>query len=64
MKKPDDNSHIHTYPVGRVLEVGSMIQFGDPIQHGMIKIIRKDPSSNEELAEIETVSFVCKLITI
>ena len=53
--KPDD-AHVLPHPVQQALEVGSMVQFGNPVQYGVIKVIRKDPYSNAKLAEIETVS--------
>ena len=67
--KSDDASHVLPHPVQQVLEVGSMAQFGNPAQYGVIKLIRKDPYSNEKFAEIETVSmnklkFTCTLLII
>ena len=47
-KQPDDTSHVLPHPV---LEVGSMVQFGNPVQYGVIKDIRSD-----KCAEIEIVS--------
>ena len=44
------------HPVPQVLEVGSMVQFGDPVQYGVIKVIKKDSITNVEVAEIEIVS--------
>ena len=38
------------------LAVGSPIQFGDPMQYGVIKRIEDDPASSLEIAEIEMVS--------
>ena len=40
-----------------MLEVGSAIQFGDPVQYGTIKRIEEDPILNKEIAEVETVSY-------
>lgn len=54
-KKPDDTSHICPHPV-QDLGVGSMVQFGNPAQYGVIKVMKKDPYSHVEFAEIETVS--------
>ena len=55
-RKPDDTSHVLPRPIPQLLEVGSMVQFGDPVEYGVIKQIRKDSHSNEEFAEIELVS--------
>lgn len=49
-------SDIDPHPVPQVLEVGSMVQFGNPVQHG---VIRKDSYSNVEIAKIATVSMYC-----
>ena len=40
-----------------MLEAGSAIQFGDPVQYGTIKRIEEDPILNKEIAEVETVSY-------
>lgn len=56
VKTPNDTSQKLPHAVQCVLEVGSAVQFGNPVQYGVIKIIEKDPHSNIELAEIETVS--------
>ena len=50
-KQPDDTSHVLPHPV---LEVGSMVQFGNPVQYGVIKDIKNDPYN--KCAVIETVS--------
>ena len=39
-----------------MLEVESMVQFGNPLQYGVIKVIQTDPFSNEKIAEIEMVN--------
>ena len=39
-----------------MLEVGSAVQFGDPVQYGIIKKIERDPVSHKEIAEVEMVS--------
>ena len=54
-KKPDDTSQAFTHPIRQVLGVGSMVQFGDPVQYGIIKVMSKDPYTNEEFAEMEMV---------
>ena len=38
-----------------MLEVGSAVQFGDPVQYGTIKRIEEDPISNRKIAEVEMV---------
>ena len=43
-------------PISAMLEVGSVVQFGDPVRYGTIKRIEEDPISNKEIAKIETVS--------
>jgi len=48
--------HILPHPIPRVLEVESMVQFGNPLQYGVIKDIKTDPLSNEKIAEIEMVN--------
>ena len=62
--KPNDASHLLPHPIQRVLEVGSMVQFGNPVRYGMIKEINRSPNSNEEFAEIETVSIHKLLVAI
>jgi len=42
-------------PVPQLLETGSTIQFGDPVQYGTIKRIEQDFVMNKEIAEIEKV---------
>ena len=42
--------------VQQVLGVGSIVQFGNPLRYGVIKVILNDPDSNNKFAEIETVS--------
>ena len=42
--------------VPTMLEVGSAVEFGYPVQYGTIKRIEEDPISNKEIATIETVS--------
>lgn len=54
-------SDIDPRPVPQVLEVGSLVQFGNPVQYGVIELIRKDPYNNVEIAEIATVSMYCRL---
>ena len=39
-----------------VFEVGSAIQFGDPLQYGVVKRIENDPVLNKEIVEVEMVS--------
>ena len=57
VNRTDDTSHLLPHPVVQhLLGVGSMVQFGDPLHYGVIAKIIKDPYSNEEFAEIETVS--------
>ena len=57
VNRTDDTSHLLHHPVVQhMLEVGSMVQFGDPLHYGVIAKIIKDPYSNEEFAELETVS--------
>ena len=38
------------------LEVGSMIQFGNPVKYGVIRRIETQVDTLEEIAEVETVS--------
>ena len=40
------------------LEIGSLVQFGDPIQYGVIKKIDAAVDTLAQLAEVETVSFI------
>ena len=40
-----------------MFEVGSAIQFGDPVQYGTIKRIEEDLTLNTEVAEVEMVSY-------
>ena len=54
-KKPDDISHVPPHPV-QVLGVGSMVQYSNPPRYGVIRVMKKDPYSHAEFAEIETVS--------
>ena len=53
--KLDDTSHVLPRPVWQTLEVGSMVQFGNPVQYGVIKLIKDSHSNREKLAGIETV---------
>ena len=39
-----------------MFEVGSAVEFGDPMQYGVIKKIEHDPVLNKEVAELEMVS--------
>lgn len=55
-KEPDNMAHTNPDPVQQMLEVGSAVQFGNPVRYGIIKILKKDDSSNAVYAEIETVS--------
>ena len=50
-KQPDDMSHVLPHPV---LEVGSMVQFGNPAQYGVIKDFKNN--AYNKCAIIETVS--------
>ena len=50
-KQSDDMSHVLPHPV---LEVGSLVQFGNPVQYGVIKDFKND--SYNKCAVIETVS--------
>jgi len=45
-----------------LLEAGSAIQFGDPVQFETIKRIEQDCALNKEIAEIEKVDF-CDVYT-
>ena len=47
---------VQAKPISAMLEVGSVVQFGDPVQYGVIKRIEEDPISNKEIAKVETVS--------
>ena len=40
------------------LEIGSMVQFGNPVQYGVIKKIETAVDTLEEIAEVETVSYM------
>ena len=42
-------------PFSQLLEPGSMVEFGNPVQYGTIKRI-EDHISSKKIAEIETVS--------
>ena len=44
-------------PIAQLLEVGSAIQFGDPVQYGTIKRIEQEFVPNKEIAEIEKVNY-------
>ena len=59
VKKPVDVSHVAPH-----LEVGSLVQFGNPVQYGVIKVIRNDAYSSSEIAEIETVSSYIAMYTL
>ena len=64
-EKPVDVPHVVPHPpVSQVLEVGSMVQFGNPVQYGVIKVIRKETYSSSKFAEIETVSILCFYLAI
>ena len=39
------------------LETGSLVQFGDPVQYGVIKRIETKPDTFKEVAVVETVSY-------
>ena len=39
-----------------VFGVGLAIQFGDPLQYGVVKKIENDPVLNKEIVEVEMVS--------
>ena len=39
------------------LETGSLVQFGDPVQFGVIKRIETEPDTFKEVAVVETVSY-------
>lgn len=41
------------------LEVGSMIQFGNPVKYGVIRRIEVANGTTKGLAEVETVSHYC-----
>ena len=59
VKNPDDTPHILPNPIQSlqpVLEVESLVQFGNPVRYGVIKAIQESPNSKEKFAEIETVS--------
>ena len=38
------------------LETGSLVQFGDPVQYGVITKIETEVDTSQEVAEVETVS--------
>ena len=40
------------------LETGSLVQFGNPVQYGVIKRIETAVDTLEEIAEVETVSYM------
>lgn len=42
-------------PIPAMLEAGSTVEFGYPVQYGIIKRIEEDPISNKEIAIIEMV---------
>ena len=56
-KQPDDTSHVLPHSV---LEVGSMVQFGNPVQYGVIKDFKND--SYNKCAVLETVSIYIIII--
>ena len=40
-----------------MLEVGSAVEFGDPVQFGVIRWIKIDPVVHKEMVEVEMVSY-------
>ena len=44
------------YVAQRILETGSLVQFGDPVQYGVIKRIETAVDTFANIAEVETVS--------
>ena len=46
------------------LETGSLVQFGDPVQYGVITKIETEVDTSRQVAEVETVSYEYIDITI
>ena len=59
--KPIVSASQHVQPVPQMLEVGSTVEFGDPLQYGVIKSIEHDPDWNKEVAKVEMVSHLAIL---
>ena len=45
--------------ISHKLETGSLVQFGDPVQYGVITKIKTEVGTSREVAEVETVSYIC-----
>ena len=54
--KMSESASQQAKPIPAMLEVGSAVEFGYPVQYGVIKRIEEDPISNKEIAKIEMVS--------
>ena len=44
--------------VSSKLEIGTLVQFGNPVQYGVIKDFETSVDTSVEYAEVETVSYV------
>ena len=44
--------------ISHKLEIGSLVQFGDPVQYGVITKIKTEVGTSREVAEVETVSYI------
>ena len=44
--------------ISHKLENGSLVQFGNPVQYGVIKKVETEVDRLTQIAEVETVSYV------
>lgn len=61
LDKPDMSASQQAQCAQPLLEAGSAVEFGDPLQHGIIHCIKIDPVLHKEIAEVEMVSYSAKL---
>ena len=56
-EREPDKPNIPVLQVQPMLEVGSAVEFGDPVQYGVIRWIKIDPVVHKEMVAVEMVGY-------